>query len=60
MTGGTYGVNNGSTFNFYDGIIKGSTNAINGTVESIADNREIAKTIQDSLEIVIRGNYTCS
>ena len=51
MTGGTYGVNNGSTFNFYDGIIKGNTNAIYGTVESIADNREIAKTIQDSVEI---------
>ena len=51
VTGGTYGVNNGSTFNFYDGIIKGNTNAIYGTVESIADNREIAKTIQDSVEI---------
>ena len=58
VTGGTYGVNNGSTFNFYDGIIKGSTNAINGTVESIADNREIAKTIQDSLEIVTLEEIT--
>ncbi len=58
VTGGTYGVNNGSTFNFYDGIIKGNTNAINGTVESIADNREIAKTIQDSLEIVTLEEIT--
>ena len=58
MTGGTYGVNNGSTFNFYDGIIKGNTNAIYGTVESIADNREIAKTMQDSLEIATLEEIT--
>ena len=58
VTGGTYGVNNGSTFNFYDGIIKGNTNAIYGTVESIADNREIAKTMQDSLEIATLEEIT--
>ena len=58
VTGGTYGVNNGSTFNFYDGIIKGNTNAIYGTVESIADNREIDKTIQDSLEIATLEEIT--
>ena len=30
VQGATYGVNNSSTFNFYDGLIKGKTAAING------------------------------
>jgi len=34
ITGGTYGVSNSGTFNFYDGIIKGGTKAINGLVQN--------------------------
>ena len=39
MTGKQYGVNNnGGTFKFYDGIIKGKTDSINGTIDEIETN----------------------
>ena len=41
LIGKTYGVTSTGTFNFYDGIIKGQTNAINGTVSDQEDNTQI-------------------
>lgn len=39
MIGKEYGVNNiGSSFKFYDGIIKGKTDSINGTIDEIETN----------------------
>ena len=41
LMGKTNGVKSTGTFNFYDGIIKGQTNAINGTVSDQEDNTQI-------------------
>ena len=42
LQGKKYGVNNSSVFNFYDGIIKGETNAINGTVSDVESGYQVA------------------
>ena len=36
--GKTYGIDNSATLNFYDGISKGKTNGINGTITDIEEN----------------------
>ena len=42
ITGKTYGVKSTSTFNFYDGIIRGRTDSINGTVSDVETNYQVA------------------
>ena len=51
ITGATYGIQNSGTFNFYDGIIKGKTNAINGVVTEIEEGYEIIKETIESYEV---------
>ncbi len=34
LTGDTYGVNNNGTFNYYDGVLKGQMDSINGSISS--------------------------
>ena len=41
IMGKTYGLKNASTFNFYDGIIKGITGAISGTITNQETNSQI-------------------
>lgn len=41
MQGKTYGINNSSTLKFYNGIAKGMTNAINGSIADKEDNSAI-------------------
>ena len=41
LVGKIYGVKSTGTFNFYDGIIKGQTNSINGTVTDKETNSQI-------------------
>ena len=48
LIGKTYGVNNSGTFNFYDGIIKGATNSLNGSIAS----REDGASDLDSTEVI--------
>ena len=36
MQGATYGVKDDGTFNFYDGIIKRKTDAVDGTISATA------------------------
>ena len=38
LMGSTYGIRNAGTFYFYDGIAKGKTNAMDGTVTEVEDN----------------------
>ena len=53
MSGGTYGVNNGSTFNFYDGIIKGSTSSIAGVITEIPQGYKIDTTTSEGIQTAI-------
>ena len=53
VTGGTYGVNNGSTFNFYDGIIKGSTSSIAGVITEIPQGYKIDTTTSEGIQTAI-------
>ena len=53
MQGATYGITNTSTFNFYDGIIKGITDTIQGTISDIEDNSEQI----DSQEVIGDTTY---
>ena len=46
IRGKTYGVNNSSTLKFYDGIIRGGTNSINGTVAEIETNSSRVDTTE--------------
>lgn len=41
MIGNTYGVKNAATFYFYDGIMKGKTDAMDGSVTEVEDNSRI-------------------
>ena len=41
IQGHTYGVDNAGTFNFYDGILKGTTAGINGTVSDIENGYQV-------------------
>ena len=41
MQGKTYGIDNSSTLKFYNGIAKGMTNAIKGTIADKEDNSAI-------------------
>ncbi len=47
------GVGNTGTFNFYDGIIKGKTNAIDGTV----DDKEVSSQIVDGTDGAYKTAY---
>ena len=44
--GKEYGVINSATFKFYDGIIRGITGAISGTILEIEDNSSVSYTIE--------------
>ena len=48
LIGKTYGVNNSGTFNFYDGIVKGATNSVNGSIAS----REDGASDLDGTEVI--------
>ena len=48
LIGATNGVNNASTFNFYDGILKGKVDAISGTVA----DKEAGSSITTSTEVI--------
>jgi uncharacterized repeat protein (TIGR02543 family) len=41
IVGTSYGISNTGTFKFYDGIIKGPSGAINGTVTEVADDHKV-------------------
>ena len=53
LQGKTYGFTNSSTFKFYDGIIKGQTDAISGSVSDI----ETGSTIVNSTETISGVTY---
>ena len=42
ISGLTYGVSNSGTFNFYDGIITGTTKAISGSVTKVPENYKVS------------------
>ena len=42
ITGSTYGIENSGTFNFYDGIITGTTKAISGSVTKVPENYKVS------------------
>ena len=51
LRGATYGLTNTSTFNYYDGVIKGITNSINGNITQMETNATRVNTTE-----VIEGN----
>ena len=53
VIGKTYGIKNNYTFNFYDGIIKGNTDAISGTIT----NQEIGSQIINGSEVIDGVTY---
>ena len=53
VMGKTYGIKNNYTFNFYDGIIKGKTDAITGTIT----NQEIYTQIINGTEVIDGVTY---
>ena len=53
LRGATYGVTNSSVFNFYDGVLKGKTGAISGSVS----DREENTTITNTTETIDGNNY---
>ena len=53
IMGYTYGVNNTSTFKFYDGTIKGISNSINGSIAEMEDN----STRVDDTETISGNTY---
>ena len=65
IVGKTYGVNNTGTFNFYDGVIEGETEAISGTVTKTPtdytviyenDNKKATLGIDAVIDNVIKVN----
>ncbi len=53
MIGKKYGINSTGTLNFYDGVFKGVTNSINGTITEIEDN----STRFDTTEVINNTVY---
>ena len=53
IIGKTYGIRNVSTFEFYDGIIKGVTDAIDGAISVTEENYEL----KNSEEVIDEVNY---
>lgn len=51
--GSIYGINNSSTFNFYDGILKGKTDAINGNVNNIETNYSVTTGVDGQYKTAI-------
>ena len=47
IQGNTYGVKSTGTFNIYDGILKGKTAAINGTVTEYEDNSDFVYGLEN-------------
>ena len=63
ITGKTYGVQVGGTFNFYDGILKGKSGpgtAINGTITATPTGYDVYKTVDnDDIEsAILTKNFT--
>ena len=56
IQGLTYGIDNTSKFNFYDGILKGKTAAINGNINDIEQNSQLV----NSTEIIGGDTYYTS
>lgn len=55
IIGNTYGIVSLGTINFYDGVIKGITGSINGTVDDIETNTQI----KDGIEVIgVKTYYT--
>ena len=52
ISGNTNGVINAGTFNFYDGIIKGSI-ALDGTITSRPDNYVVSKTTENGVQQLV-------
>ena len=46
LTGDTYGVNNNGTFNYYDGVLKGQLDSINGSVSDYETNSNRVNTTE--------------
>ena len=53
IRGKTYGIKSSSTFNYYDGIIKGKTEAISGSISDSEDNYQIV----DGTEVIDGTTY---
>ena len=53
LIGEVHGVRSTGTFNFYDGIIKGKTDAIDGTIASIEDNSQVV----NGTEVISGSTY---
>lgn len=63
IIGKIYGVNTTGTFNFYDGIIKGETSVINGTITEQEDNSNLVNGTEGDyytayLELTTNPNNT--
>lgn len=56
LIGEVHGVKNAGTFKFYDGIIKGKTDSINGTVSELEDY----STLINSTEVISGSTYYTS
>ncbi len=52
IEGDEYGITNNGTLNFYDGIIKGKTKAVNGSVSVVEDNYSIYSDTQDGYKCI--------
>lgn len=55
IQGGKYGINSTPGYSFYDGIIKGKTNAVNN--ESLITDKETNYSIIHSIEVIDGYNY---
>ena len=52
IIGNTYGIKNIKTFSFYDGIVKGKTGAIDGTITATEDNSTQVDT-EETIDTVL-------
>ena len=50
ISGGTYGVYNNAVFNFYDGIIKGTTSSISGVITEIPQGYKVNTSTSDGIQ----------
>ena len=57
IQGHTYGFDNEGTFNFYDGIIKGITDGINGTVTDVESGYQVANGTESIDGITYQTSY---
>ena len=57
LQGATYGITNAGTFNFYDGVIRGETGSVDGTISDIPDNATEVDTEEIINDITYQKKY---